>query len=184
MKQVRHGVFETNSSSTHAICIPNECKVNLPKTLYFNFGEFGWENGEADPSDYLYTAIWENCSGGGYLDEEGNSYLVQIEEWLREEGCYVKFQEKTDDEWYPTGYIDHSYDLQDFIHTIMNDKDMFLRYVSNGIVITGNDNTDSEYNPAVYRIEKTLYDWDTKQNKNNPNCDIDPEKYYIYEKGN
>ena len=55
MIQIRKGVFETNSSSTHSIAIPKDCKpVN---SIRFNIGEFGWEWREADAADYLYTAI-------------------------------------------------------------------------------------------------------------------------------
>jgi hypothetical protein len=43
MKQIRKGVFETNSSSTHSICIAKDDGLTIPKSLHFDFGEFGWE---------------------------------------------------------------------------------------------------------------------------------------------
>ena len=56
-RQIRRGVFETNSSSTHSIAIPKRCtKTNY---MSFNIGEFGWGWDEVDPADYLYTAIYE-----------------------------------------------------------------------------------------------------------------------------
>lgn len=71
MIQIRNGVFETNSSSTHSICISKKpvdadgCHVD------FHFGEFGWENDDADVADYLYTAIYELDRSGkdGLLDK-------------------------------------------------------------------------------------------------------------------
>lgn len=44
MKVIRLGIFETNSSSTHAISIPKNEKYTLPKRMTFkNDGEFDWE---------------------------------------------------------------------------------------------------------------------------------------------
>lgn len=46
MIQIRKGVFETNSSSTHSICISKE-KVNAKdvagKKVHFGLGDYGWE---------------------------------------------------------------------------------------------------------------------------------------------
>lgn len=60
MKQVRQGVFETNSSSTHSITISDKEIYNDfvlekdGKTLILTGGEFGWE--EEDYSDCLSKA--------------------------------------------------------------------------------------------------------------------------------
>ena len=56
MRQIRNGVFETNSSSTHSIAIPRSC--NNINYISFHIGEFGWEWEEANPADYFYTAIY------------------------------------------------------------------------------------------------------------------------------
>jgi len=34
---VRKGVFETNSSSTHSICIAKTNKINIPEKITVNF---------------------------------------------------------------------------------------------------------------------------------------------------
>lgn len=68
MIQVRHNVFETNSSSTHSIAIPRKIDdKEIPKSFIFNFGDFGWEDNEVDPCDYLYTAIY-NCDQSMIVD--------------------------------------------------------------------------------------------------------------------
>ena len=43
-RQIRRGCFETNSSSTHAICITKADvnKEDLPSHVTFTHGEFGW----------------------------------------------------------------------------------------------------------------------------------------------
>ena len=56
MIQIRAGVFETNSSSTHSIAISKK-PVVIGKSIRFGIGEFGWENDCVDTADYLYTAI-------------------------------------------------------------------------------------------------------------------------------
>lgn len=67
-RQIRKSVFETNSSSTHAICITKKKdNYKIPKHIDFEFGEFGWEHDEySDPEtklSYLVTMIGEshNC---------------------------------------------------------------------------------------------------------------------------
>lgn len=67
-RQIRKSVFETNSSSTHAICITKKKdNYKIPKHIDFEFGEFGWEHDEYnDPEtklSYLVTMIGEshNC---------------------------------------------------------------------------------------------------------------------------
>ena len=40
-RQIRQSCFETNSSSTHAICIATDTLYNIPKTVCFGFGDFG-----------------------------------------------------------------------------------------------------------------------------------------------
>jgi hypothetical protein len=43
-RQVRYGVFETNSSSTHSICILTETEqLSIPDRVEFECDEFGWE---------------------------------------------------------------------------------------------------------------------------------------------
>lgn len=61
--QIRMGVFETNSSSTHAICITKKKdNYKIPKHIDFEFGEFGWECDEysdiCNKASYLITAIF------------------------------------------------------------------------------------------------------------------------------
>ena len=72
MLQVRKGVFETNSSSVHTICISNE-KLSTSTNPFIDtykkygmkckLGQFGWSadciDYESGKLSYLYTAITE-----------------------------------------------------------------------------------------------------------------------------
>jgi len=58
MITVRNAVFETNSSSTHAISfVTNYDLDKLPHYLSFHLDRFGWESKYVNALDYLYTAI-------------------------------------------------------------------------------------------------------------------------------
>ena len=73
MINIRKSLFETNSSSTHAICIAkSNDDLDIPKTLVFEPNYFGWEEGilytTEERASYLYTAIL--CK---YLDYDNKS---------------------------------------------------------------------------------------------------------------
>lgn len=59
MKQIRKSVFETNSSSVHAIVIHTDETIDLSEvtTVNFSFDEFGWSNDKyytvQNKADYL-----------------------------------------------------------------------------------------------------------------------------------
>ena len=60
-RQIRKNVFETNSSSTHAICISKNNDYKKRDYINFEIGEFGWEfdvYGDVySKASYLITAI-------------------------------------------------------------------------------------------------------------------------------
>ena len=43
MLQIRNSLFETNSSSVHALIIPKDNPVYIPKSVRLYGGEYGWE---------------------------------------------------------------------------------------------------------------------------------------------
>lgn len=60
MIQIRKGVFETNSSSTHTIAIDKSDidKNKLPKSVHFGINSFGWDFSTSNSTaEYLWTAI-------------------------------------------------------------------------------------------------------------------------------
>jgi len=146
MKQsIRRNVFETNSSSTHSLCVTkNNILDQKQESLNFSIGEFGWEENTLDsPSEkasYLYTAILV-CDGK--MD-----CLESVKNALNNNGIEYEFEEPNFDDEYRylnNGYIDHSGEIYDFLD-ICNDEDKIMRFLfsSESFILTGNDNADSD----------------------------------------
>lgn len=138
MINIRKGCFETNSSSTHAICLQKSDKLNIPERLFFCLGEFGWDEGVLSSpyelASYLYTAILCN-----YEDKkEIASWKNWISDVLKKHGCDCKFEDP--DGYY---YIDHSYELEEWLKQIRRSEKKLLRLLFgvDTIIITGNDNS-------------------------------------------
>lgn len=115
---IRHGVFETNSSSTHSIAIDTRDyePIHVPLdngVLKASCGEFGWEQ-EVYTDFYTklsYVLTWamrnfdENTSESEYRESDE---FIKIEDVLREkiEG-FERLEVESLRDYYPFGYIDH-----------------------------------------------------------------------------
>lgn len=86
------------------------------------------------------------------------------------------------------GYIDHIYELKGFVDELLNDGDKLVRFISGGLVFTGNDNSDTEERCFINRDEEFLedYDWSTKTTEQikNPYYMNNHKDYDWYWKGN
>lgn len=79
------------------------------------------------------------------------------------------------------GYVDNGEELIPFIQAVVNDEDTLLRYLSKGIVYTGNDNEDPQ--PSGCDIcDEDYYDYNLDKYVPNPYHDI--ENYEYFYKGN
>lgn len=139
MIQIRNGVFETNSSSTHSLCISKEEVVDKPLHMEFYLDYFGWEERECSPSDYIYTAIVLHDT---YVDEgKKNKWLPRLRSFLIENGVTWYFENPDDNDDFG---IDHGYELFPLIDKLLDDNDMLARalFGAESIVYTGNDNID------------------------------------------
>ena len=167
MIQIRSSVFETNSSSTHSIAIPRNCGTT--DYVGFHTDEFGWRFEEVDAADYFYTAIYETS----YTEEELNEKLERLKNILDEYGIDYDLSKPATHIWHDDyenrdylclddGYIDHGGELKDFVDELLNNGDKLVRFISGGLVFTGNDNSDS--NGFISRYEEFIeeYDWRTK----------------------
>lgn len=190
-RQIRRSVYETNSSSTHAICIAKD-GYELKDHIDFHTGEYGWECEEYGDLDnkasYLITAILSMDKE--YADEK----LTRLKDILDEyEITYtipelnVKSYEygKEKHYYYDIGYdyIDHVGELKSWLDDLLSDSDKLFRYLfGNSIIITGNDNGDSYRDKMFIAEGKEVTDWGTYTLYG----DLKPEfdKYEIYEKGN
>ncbi len=179
-RQIRNSVFETNSSSTHSIAISKK-PVVIGKSIHFGIGEFGWGNDCADTADYLYTAILEQDNRDELLDKLKrilDNYSIEYE---FEEPSWHK-SSVDDDIWLEYGYIDHSYELGEFLDVILSNEDLLMRYLfGDSAVYTGNDNQDPR--PSGCNIaDEEYYDWGSNKMVANPYHD--PENYDYFYKGN
>lgn len=145
MINIRRSIFETNSSSVHAICIAKENDYNIPSSLNFEVGEFGW--GEDfiydtwELASYLYTGIL--CCYHEQKDiEDFKNYIYEV---LGKNDCDCTFEIAKHDSWgLSNGYIDHSEDLGEFLEVIRKSEKALLRFLfsADSFIITGNDNSD------------------------------------------
>ena len=181
MIQVRRGVFESNSSSTHSICIPKKCK-NTINHVYFSIGEYGWANDSVDPASYLYTGILS-----AYNQEDAQKLIDEIVEILVnndidfnfEKPKYIRYICDGKEHFVVDhGYIDHGYELCPFIEAIVKDESMLLRYLSAGKVYTGSG-TDPSGCDIAY---EDIYDYNKDEYVPNPYHD--EENYDYFYKGN
>lgn len=145
MINIRKGCFETNSSSTHSICISKLKDYKIPSALYFELGEFGWQSrvyfGARDLASYLYTALWELYSDTDIVQYE--KYKNHIYEVLGKHDCEAVFCEPTPNSFgWVDGYIDHCYNLRDWVDRLMNSEATLMRYLFSpeSFILTGNDN--------------------------------------------
>lgn len=189
MRTIRKGVFESNSSSTHSIAIPKSCEAT--NFISFHIGEFGWGWEEVDPADYFYTAIYETSNTESEVEEKIKTlkdildshdieyYFGNAETHTSSYGNYLCLD---------NGYIDHGSELSDFVAELLNDGDKLIRFLSRGLVFTGNDNSYTEERCFIERDQEYLddYDWDTntKHKIKNPYYMADHNDYDWYWKGN
>ncbi len=161
IKKIRKGVFETNSSSTHSICVAKEMELTIPSTIHFEFGSFGWQydtlQSVYEKASYLYTGLYDNERYGDFTK------IVRV---LTQKGIEVSFDEPT---WksgeckkengetvqysYPNydGYVDHADQLNDFLDDLCEDESKLLSYLFSDLsfIITGNDNDDHDVDIEV-----------------------------------
>lgn len=143
--KVRKNVFETNSSSTHSICVTkNNILDEKQNHIEFTIGEFGWEIDEyCSPytkAQYLYTGLLDNGREDlienikSILDSNGITYEFETPQYWTSSDGYKCLD---------NGYIDHSNELDEFL-TICCDEDKLMRFLfsSESFIITGNDNDD------------------------------------------
>ena len=185
-RQIRRSCFETNSSSTHAICIT---KDGYKKADYieFHIGEFGWEfdtySDVYSRASYLITAIFN--SDKDYADEK----LQQLKDILDSNNIKYDIPEPKVDSWeygayYDIdGYIDHVEETREFVEAVLSDSDRLMRYLfGDSMIITGNDN-DHDYSDRMYVNEgEEVTKWGTYTRYGGLKPEFD--NYEVYRKGN
>lgn len=190
MIQIRSNVFETNSSSTHSICIPKKTSSTV-NFVNFTVGYYGWENDTVyDTASYLYTAILH-----GYNYDKAMEKLDKLTDILNRHNITYKFEKP---KWeydkyngtrylrWDFGYIDHVYETRELVEALLDDEDVLLRYLSAGVVYTGNDNQECHPDGCNVADEYMwVYEDDDDWNgKEVPNPYHDEENFDYFYKGN
>ena len=143
MKTIRSSIFETNSSSVHAIVVSKTGKLDdIPEettpTLELFTSDFGWE---IETYRDFYSKLCYLLNGCQYDD---NGYREKIEVFLYDL-LGVDFIE------YTPGYIDHN-NIMDLLKYVTSDFNNFKQFLCcrNSFIQTGNDNCDNfEVNSAI-----------------------------------
>lgn len=170
-RQIRQGVFETNSSSTHAICIATNTQYNIPKRIEFGFGNFGWSvdklTSRRERADYLYT-----CIAYAENNEKMKEYINFIIETLSKHGVedidlenfeyhVYEYGGKLFDYFTPMDdcYVDHGDEAREFVEAVCSDEKLLLDYLfSDGsFILTGNDNDDIDVDIHVDYPHEEFY---------------------------
>lgn len=175
---IRQLCFETNSSSVHSIVIGNnreDIYANLPKVQYFKGDSFGWEvrqyNDANTKAAYLWTGIVRLYDEDDINVDELRRSITEI---LHKYGIEAIFQEvgmiksKYSDRKYfgfleddDYAYIDHSYDLKDFVKIVATDDNLLMNYLySEGSMIgTGHDNGEDDEEGTVILPKNVLFEY-------------------------
>lgn len=155
MQVIRKNVFETNSSSTHSICIAKEnTKVDIPDRIEINLKnyEFGWEYDKYYTVEEKLAYLIFGLMAETYYKNEDVGYkrtmklLETVGKWVKtiyikglEFVCYEgkSYLEVTD------GYVDHASDMEELLDAVLNDEELLKRYLFSidSFIATGNDNT-------------------------------------------
>lgn len=158
---IRRGTWETNSSSTHALCIKKTMPDKLPTEIYFSLGDFGWEqnvwNDYSTKAAYLHTAIYDLCYDDKATYEE---YIKEISDILEGYGIKSDWKEPESMKGYDY-YIDHPGELEDFIADLLENPELLISWLfnSSSLLVTDNDNSDMEYYDEAYKKYANKEGW-------------------------
>ena len=151
MKQIRRSVFETNSSSTHSICIVTDRNEELhyPTFLHFRCQDFGWEfallSDCEEKAAYLYASIISVYQRDDVERTKGRIMDMLAEEGIGCEFDTVDYRNYGDGFWGVNASVDHGGELLSFVKKTVGNKGRLLRYLFSpkSFVLTGNDNDDT-----------------------------------------
>lgn len=144
MIQIRHGVFETNSSSTHAVCIATRGKLVIPERLHFDADWFG-RHPEPPFLDVYNRAcyLWSCILTGTYKEKklEVSRHQNFIFNTLAEHGCVATFN--TEDE----GWVEDYNVGAQLVAYATKSKKHLLNYLFNPLsfVLVGGDEYEECY---------------------------------------
>ena len=144
MIQVRIGVFETNSSSTHAVCIATRGELDIPDRLHFDADWFG----RSPRPPFLDVAeracyLWSCILTGTYKEKKAEVSRHQnfIYSTLAKRGCLATFN--TEDE----GWVEDYNVSARLVAYVTKSEKHLLHYLFNPLsfVLVGGDEYEECY---------------------------------------
>lgn len=174
MKQIRYGVFETNSSSVHTIAIPrdysNPQNLDVPSHVTIYPEEFGWGfmeyNDLNTKIDYMYQIclavdnekkwIGEMLEKPEELSEWALKYYTSLHNMLKNKKSYVDtflsllqdfgIENITISKDVESGYIDHGSCWVGEIESFFEEPNLMKSFLFDyrSLLLTGNDNNDDD----------------------------------------
>lgn len=144
IRNIRPGVFETNSSSTHSICISGDSNCVLD-TLYMEnetvdifSGEFGWEVEQYNdaPTKAAYCLTYIKSHDNNENEEKMLRKVIQEVTGAKT----INFVPDGKDSFYKWGYIDHQ--SEDVCGEAFESEEKLKAFIFNphSYLITDNDN--------------------------------------------
>lgn len=168
MFNIRKETFETNSSSTHSICITKEPSefIDIPEEMTielknYNY-EFGWESTMWDTPEEKLAYLIMGIIDRSYRYDGITSSVADIEKIINSmhsfgvkkvyiEGLRIVNYDGTvylDNE---DSYVDHGTELEDLIETVLNDESLLKSYLfdDRSFILGGNDNSELSFSINV-----------------------------------
>lgn len=154
MMQIRSSVFETNSSSTHCVCIATDrnAELDFPEVLKFNCKEYGRYKDELrtpeSKASYLYASILSI-----YERKKAEKAKNWIMDKLAEVGVECVFETPVYNSYWggfycTNAYVDHpgEDDHATFVENILRSKGRLIRYLfsDKSFVITTSDEIEDD----------------------------------------
>lgn len=168
MKVIRKNVFETNSSSTHAICVAKTNIKNIPEKIKVNLHdyEFGWERDKRDGVDEKVAYLLIGILNNNYIEKASKKVKKMFKilqengvEDIKVSGLEIHLYGSSKEPYFDTydGYVDHSSELEDFVNILLENSELLIEFLFNedSFILTGNDNDDTDISINVdYEYEE------------------------------
>lgn len=154
MINIRKGTFETNSSSTHSICvthtnnlcpIPEKIEIDLD-----NYG-FGWEYEKYNTTEEKLAYLLIGAMSGYKNDfvstaKRLDKIVSTIKKWVKVVNIKgIEVVSYGDNMYFEPieGYVDHRDELDELVGAMLENEELLKRYLfsDESFILTGNDNS-------------------------------------------
>ncbi len=117
MINIRQGLFETNSSSTHSFCIPGHKSLKIPKEI-----RMSQLNRYVDPC-HLDTI--EDRIAYMYCEAEDNNYRADFIDYLKHKGIEI-IDDRTDPYDFPGYMFNYDFNESELDNFLFNPDSKFI----------------------------------------------------------